>query len=358
MKAGLELAVAALALLRLRLRLVLVGEGNGEAVAVLALRKKWKIPPPLVTASAIRNPDRPHSLSSPRSRTTAMTPPFRPSSPAGPAPRGCGGYSCTSGSDAWPLHHVRHDGVFCRLCSSCVMLYHPTAFCSACLLLLPLTSPSNSAPEACVDPVLSPPGPITACSRCGIFVAHHSCVPDSASNFVCHPCAAAADGNPFSFTPAGVGLRTMDEHDARVLLVAARLAHESVRRAADAAREEAGRCVREAAAARKRSREMLDVAFRAMQVEAREAKKPVVAPPSKKKTPKSSEANRDKLLKLNATQQPALAFAAAAAAAANSMPLSMPSYMEDKKLVKQEAQGSVDRSLKDDRTPLFGTLQS
>ncbi|KAL5231698.1 hypothetical protein ABZP36_030474 [Zizania latifolia] len=267
-----------------------------------------------------------------------MTPPFRPSSPAGPAPRGCGSYRCTFVSDAWPLHHVRHDGVFCRLCSSCVMLYHPAAFCSACLLLLPLTSATTSAQEACVDPVLSPPGPIAACSSCGLFVAHHSCVPDSASTFVCPPCAAAADGRPFSFTPAGVGLRTMNERDARVLLVAARLAHESVRRAAAAAREEAERCVREAVAARKRSREMLDVAFRAMQVEAREAKKPVAAPPSKKKTLKSSEANRDKLLKLNAMQQPALAFAAAAAAAASSMPLSMPSSMEDKP-VKQEVQG-------------------
>uniref|UniRef100_J3M5I2 Uncharacterized protein n=1 Tax=Oryza brachyantha TaxID=4533 RepID=J3M5I2_ORYBR len=67
------------------------------------------------------------------------------------------------------------------------------------------------------------------------------------------------------------------------------------------------------------------------------------APPPKKKIPKSSEANRDsrdKLLKLNAMQQPALAFAAAAAAAAaaSSMPLSIPSSRDDKKPRKQEAQ--------------------
>ncbi|KAL5202600.1 hypothetical protein ABZP36_013552 [Zizania latifolia] len=292
-----------------------------------------------------------------------MTPPFRPSPPAG-----CGGDRCASGRDAWPLHHVRHDGVFCRLCSSCVMLYHPDAFCSACLLLLlPPASASAAAvaadQEQRADPVLAPPGPIVACSSCGLFVAHHSCVQDSAS-FVCPPCAAAAEGRSFSFTPAGAGRRTMDERDARVLLVAARLAHESVGRAAAAAREEAERCVREAAAARKRSREMLDVAFRLLEADgrkAREAKKPVAAPPPKKKTSKSSEVNRDrdKLLKLNAMQQPALAFAAAAAAAASSMPLSMPpSSREDKKPVKQEAQGSADRSLKDDRTLLFGTLQS
>ncbi|KAG8067087.1 hypothetical protein GUJ93_ZPchr0005g14830 [Zizania palustris] len=267
-----------------------------------------------------------------------MTPPFRSSPPAG-----CGGDRCASGRDAWPLHHVRHDGVFCRLCSSCVMLYHPAAFCSACLHLLPPASDAAVDQEKRADPALAPPGPIVACSSCGLFVAHRSCAQDSAS-FVCPPCAAAAEGRSFSFTPDGAGRRTMDERDARVLLVAARLAHESVGRAAVAAREEAERCVREAAAARKRSREMLDVAFRLLEADgrkAREAKKPVTAPPPKKKTSKSSEVNRDrdKLLKLNAMQQPALAFAAAAAAAASSMPLSMPpSSREDKKPVKQEAQ--------------------
>ncbi|BAF16993.1 uncharacterized protein [Oryza sativa Japonica Group] len=273
-----------------------------------------------------------------------MTPPFRPSPSAGSIPRGCGGDRCASGRDAWPLHHVRHDGVFCRLCSSCVLLYHPAAFCSACLLLFPPASASASASAATavqeprLDPILSPPGPTAACSSCGLFVAHHSCVPDSAS-FVCPSCAAAAEGKPFSYTPAGGGRRALDERAARVLLVAARLAHDSVARAAAAAREDAERCVREAAVARKRSREMLDAAFRALEAEAREAKKPAAAPPPKKKIPKSSEANRDKLLKFNAMQQPALAFAAAAAAAASSMPLSIPSSREDKKPVKQEVQG-------------------
>ncbi|KAF0927578.1 hypothetical protein E2562_034371 [Oryza meyeriana var. granulata] len=288
-----------------------------------------------------------------------MTPPFRLSPSASSTPRGCGGDRCASGRDAWPLHHVRHDGVFCRLCSSCVLLYHPSAFCSACLFLLPLASATAAAQEPHLDPILSPPGPTAACSSCGLFVAHHSCVPDSAS-FICPLCAAAAEGKPFSYTPAGGGRRALDERAARILLVAARLAHESVAGAAASAREEAERCVREAAAARKRSREMLDAAFLALEAEAREVKKPVAAPPPKKKTPKSSEVNRDrdKLLNLNAMQQPALAFAAAAAAAASSMPLSMPSSREDNKPVKQEAQGSADRSLKDDHAPLFGTLQS
>ncbi|KAM0824733.1 hypothetical protein ACQ4PT_070001 [Festuca glaucescens] len=306
-----------------------------------------------------------------------MTPPFRPSpSSAAPAPRGCGGDRCASGRDAWPLHHVRHDGVFCRLCSSCVLQYHPAAFCSACLFLLPADDQ-----EPHLDPAFSPPGPVAPCSSCAVSVAHLSCVPDPVS-FVCPPCAAAAEDRAFSYTPAAIGRRVLDERAARVLLVAARLAHESVGRAAAAAREEAERCVKEAAIARKRSREMLDAAFRALEEEARAAKKKeevdrvakikkeeeaknkkekLAAHPPKKKTPKSSEANRDrdKMLKFNAMQQPTpLAFAAAAAAAASSMSRSTPSPREDKNSVKLEAQGPADKVADDDVKPLFGTLQS
>ncbi|KAK3140795.1 hypothetical protein QOZ80_5AG0405930 [Eleusine coracana subsp. coracana] len=297
-----------------------------------------------------------------------MTHPFRPSTSV---PRGCGGDRCASGRDAWPLHHVRHEGVFCRLCSSCVLLYHPSAYCSACLLLI---SP-DAGGEPRIDPALAPPGPTATCSDCGLSVAHLSCLPGDPDSFLCPPCAAANEGRPFSFMPPAPigsgGRRVLDERAARVLLVAARLANDSVGRAAAAAREEAERCVAEAAAARKRSREMLDNAFRALEAEAQEDKKPPPAaaqpqpqpqpqpPPPKKKTPKSNKANRDrdKLLKLNAMQQPALAFAAAAAAAAaaTSMPLPTPpsSSKEEKKPVKQEPQGSVPN-----RAPLFGALQS
>uniref|UniRef100_A0A0E0KY77 Uncharacterized protein n=1 Tax=Oryza punctata TaxID=4537 RepID=A0A0E0KY77_ORYPU len=281
--------------------------------------------------------------------------------------RGCGGDRCGSGRDAWPLHNVRHQGVFCRLCSSCVLLYHPAAFCSACLLLLPPAA--ASAASAARDLVAAPPGPVAACSSCGLFVAHHSCVPDSVS-FVCPTCADAAVGKVYSYTPAGggaAGRRTMDERAARVLLVAARVAHESISRAAAAAREEADRSAREAAVARNHARELLDAACRVAEAEALEAKKKAEAPaaappppPPKKKAPKSSEASRDrdKPLKLTATQQPALAFAAAAAAAASSMPLSMPSPMEvDEKPVIEEMQGSGDGSLIYDSGSLFGTLQ-
>jgi hypothetical protein len=276
-----------------------------------------------------------------------MTPPFRPSPSAASVPRGCGGDRCASGRDAWPLHHVRHEGVFCLLCSSCVLLYHPASYCSACLLLV---SPV-AAGEPRTDPAVAPPGPTATCSDCGLSVAHLSCLPGDPASFVCPPCAAANESRPFSLTPptpigAG-GRRAFDDRAARVLLVAACLANDSVGRAAAAAREEAERLVVEAAVARKRCRDMLDTAFSALEAEAREAKNPpaVAQPPQpKKKTPKSNEANRDrdKLLKFNAMQQPSLAFAAAAAAAAaaSSMPLpTLPSIKEDKKPVEPEAQG-------------------
>ncbi|AQK41981.1 hypothetical protein ZEAMMB73_Zm00001d024757 [Zea mays] len=289
-----------------------------------------------------------------------MTTPFRPSPPAPSAKGGCGGDRCASGRDAWPLHHFRHEGVFCLLCSSCVLLYSPSAFCSACLHLLSSCPAAAAAPPG--DPAVAPPGPTAPCSACGVSVAHLSCVPaEHPAPFVCPPCAAAADGSAFSFAPAP-GRRPLEERDARVLLVAARLAHDSVSRAAAAAREEAERRVAEAASARKRTREMLDAAFRALEAEARDAKMRPAAPaptpaaaqpPAPKKKPeaaqpappkKKHEANRDrdKMLKLNAMQQPALAFAAAAAAAAaaTSVPLPTPSSREEKKpVVKQEAQG-------------------
>ncbi|WVZ96163.1 hypothetical protein U9M48_041834 [Paspalum notatum var. saurae] len=314
-----------------------------------------------------------------------MATPFRPSPPAASAPGGCGGDRCASGRDAWPLHHFRHEGVFCLLCSSCVLLYSPTTLCSACIHLLP-TSPA-AATAAPGDPAVAPPGPTVPCSTCGLSVAHLSCLQGDPASFVCPPCAAAAEGRAFSFTPApaggGGGRRVISLRDARVLLVAARLANDSVTRAAAAAREEAERCVAEAAAARKRAREMLDAAFRQLEAEARDAAKmsPPPPPPApapapafgpapapKKKTAKSTEATRDKMPKFNNTQPPAVAYAAvaAAAAAATSMPLPTPSSREDKTPVKQEPQAPAPLQREDrpappqreDRPPLFGALES
>uniref|UniRef100_A0ACD5VZK0 Uncharacterized protein n=1 Tax=Avena sativa TaxID=4498 RepID=A0ACD5VZK0_AVESA len=329
-----------------------------------------------------------------------MNPPFLPSPSAAYefAP-------CASGCDSWAPHHFRLDGELCRLCSSCVLLSNPDAYCSACLFLL---SPSAYAADSHEGHVNFSPGDTTACSRCGVFVAHLSCVADPYS-FVCPPCAATNDNRPFSYDLEGRGKHTLDGRSARVLLTAALLAHDSALRDAAAAREKAERSVQEAAAARKQARAMLDVAFCAAEAEAcRDADEQQVTPsapaveqvtPSgpdvvllqkktpqsngtKEKIPKSNEANRDrdKLLKFQHMQQPALAFATAAAAAAAGssvslpMPLSrldtsqvkqeamplpvpVPSLRLGQNHVKQESGGSAGRAAKGDCGELFGTLQ-
>jgi hypothetical protein len=91
----------------------------------------------------------------------------------------------------------------------------------------------------------------------------------------------------------------------------------------------------------KRCYKMLDSTFRVLEADATEAKiTPAVAQPPL--SLKSNEASKDwdKLLKLNAMQWAALAFATATTDAASSMPLSMPpSIKEEKKPMKHEARG-------------------
>nr|XP_025882332.1 uncharacterized protein LOC4326754 [Oryza sativa Japonica Group] len=247
-------------------------------------------------------------------------------------PGGCDGVGCSSSHNVW-AHRVRHNGGVYRLCSSCVLLGHRDAFCSVCLDVFPGDAPFQ-------DDFYNP---IVSCSCCGVepvAAAHLACLTDP-SYFVCPACAAAAEGRTFTYAPSSGAPHALAE---RVLLVAARLAHESVARAAAAAREQAERLIREAAAARKRARDMVDVACRVLEAEARDAKEQAAAPPSpvltKKTTPKNSAANRssDKPLKINSIQKPALAFAAAAAAAAaaaSSTPLSTPSPAGERKPMKQ-----------------------
>ncbi|KAF0920604.1 hypothetical protein E2562_035891 [Oryza meyeriana var. granulata] len=245
-----------------------------------------------------------------------MAGPLLPCSSAAYGPGDCEGVGCASSRHVWPLHHVRHNGGSCRLCSSCVLTRHRDAFCSVCLLFV---FPDATMQDDFYDPVVS-------CSSCGVepaAVAHLACIPDP-SYFVCPACAAAAEGLAFS----------------------------------------------------KRARDMVDVASRILEAEAMDAKQEQAAAPSplpvpepvptpatpeliKKKTPKSSAANRstDKPLKINSIQKPALAFAAAAAAAAaSSMPLSTPSSGEERKPIKL-GRGSANRGTKDDRRALFGAFQ-
>ncbi|CAM0880766.1 unnamed protein product [Alopecurus aequalis] len=315
-----------------------------------------------------------------------MTPPFHP--PPYEFVR------CASGCDSWAPHHALIDGEFCRLCSSCVLLSRPDAYCSACLFPLSPSAYAAASHEAHVD---FSPGPTAACSSCGVFVAHTSCVVDPLS-FVCPRCAAAFENRSFSYDLYGIGPGALDGPSARVLLTAARLAHDSALRATADAREKAESSIEEAADARRQARDMLDAAFRAAEVEACRDSEEQVTPSApapaveqlkketpqsngpKKKTPKSNEANREQ------QQQPALAYATAAAAAAatGSVSLPMPSSrlgqnhvkqeaggdaaagsgslpIPSSRLgqhhVKQEAGGSADRTAKGGYRELFGTLQ-
>ncbi|KAJ6791597.1 skin secretory protein xP2 [Iris pallida] len=166
---------------------------------------------------------------------------------------GCAGDGCLA-RNPWPLHHVRHRGVFSRLCTSCVLKCHPGSFCCLCFSVLdPSASPSpDPAPAQAA---------VVHCSKCP-SVTHLSCLPnpDLASQFVC-PCCDHQDGFSFFALTEDRGRRRIDMAAARVLLAAARLAAGSMSRAAAAAVGEAERKAKEAAVARKRARDMLESAM-------------------------------------------------------------------------------------------------
>ncbi|CAL9782948.1 unnamed protein product [Musa acuminata subsp. burmannicoides] len=152
-------------------------------------------------------------------------------------PAGCGGDGCGA-RDPWPLHHVRHRTVFCRLCTSCVLRYHPGAFCTSCFDLL-------------LDGGTSP---VVRCSGCPA-VAHSACLPNPAASFVCPSCSDLGGSSSYFSL---VAEKSIDLKSAKVLLAAAKLAAVSMGRAAAATRADAERKVREAAVARKRAREALE----------------------------------------------------------------------------------------------------
>lgn len=168
--------------------------------------------------------------------------------PAGRASAGVGGGGCTGDActtrEPWPLHHVKHRGVFVRLCTGCVLKYHPAQFCALCMDLLPTA-----------------PAPVIHCSSCP-NVCHASCLPPSSSAastdfFLCPSCSSTAlDTSAQAHSHSR--RRTLDLPYARSLLCAARLSAQSMARAAAAARLDADRKAKEAAAARKRACEMID----------------------------------------------------------------------------------------------------
>ncbi|RWR95162.1 zinc finger protein [Cinnamomum micranthum f. kanehirae] len=175
------------------------------------------------------------------------------------------------------LHNLRHRGSFHRICTSCVLKSHPGSFCPCCLDLF-------DGP---------PPSDLIKCSKCPA-TAHPACVrPETAAtpapvSYVCPSCS-----NPsFSFFDASrrsESKRAIDLKSAKALLAAARIATVSMNRAANLARLEAEKKVKEAAVARKRAREALEnvaaVACREKKEKGKEAKE---------RTPKKAVAAEEK----------------------------------------------------------------
>ncbi|PKA65674.1 hypothetical protein AXF42_Ash013088 [Apostasia shenzhenica] len=160
---------------------------------------------------------------------------------------GCSGDGCDA-VEPWPVHQVRHrNNVFLRLCTSCVLKNHPGSFCCSCFEVL--------------DHAERPP--LVHCSKCP-SVAHLSCLPDPtlAPLFLCPACDSPSPTS-FSYFPYSkksadriIGLRA-----SKILLAAARLSATSMTRAAALARADAEKKVKEAALAKKRARDMLDMAL-------------------------------------------------------------------------------------------------
>ncbi|KAI3448432.1 hypothetical protein Pfo_005097 [Paulownia fortunei] len=157
------------------------------------------------------------------------------------------------------LHHVRHRGIFRRLCTSCVLRLHPQSFCPTCFQVYPPT-PSNDA--------------VLSCFKC-YSSSHSHCVeagPTSPpSPYICplclHPSTpiftmkSAKEANVEISEAMNVkseDCRVMDRDAAKKLLAAAKIASASMNKAAVAAKAEAERRAKEAAFTRKRAKEALE----------------------------------------------------------------------------------------------------
>ncbi|KAL3515866.1 hypothetical protein ACH5RR_022768 [Cinchona calisaya] len=158
------------------------------------------------------------------------------------------------------LHHVRHRGVFRRLCTTCVLRLHPQSFCPTCFAVYH-PSPPPSGPNDAVT-----------CIKC-YSSSHSRCVgPNSPNPYICPNCVnpnspifalkkakdlGIESSEAVSGNNAG-DCRVIDKKAAKILLAAARIAAVSMSKAAVAARAEAERRAKEAAFTRKRAREALE----------------------------------------------------------------------------------------------------
>ncbi|MCD7449963.1 hypothetical protein HAX54_002680 [Datura stramonium] len=166
-----------------------------------------------------------------------------------PVPAACGNCSV---EERWFLHHVRHRGIFRRLCTNCVLRLHTQSFCPTCFLVYNHSPPPSASSSGLVS-----------CFKC-YSLSHNSCVGvNPAHPYLC-PLCVNPNASIFSLKKGkDVGLdnedaRVVDMKAAKVLLTAGKIAAATVNKAALAARVEAERRAKEAAFTRKRAREALE----------------------------------------------------------------------------------------------------
>ncbi|XP_068659927.1 uncharacterized protein [Aristolochia californica] len=188
--------------------------------------------------------------------------------------------SCNS-KQSWLLHNIRLQGDFYQYCTSCVLKVHRGSFCSNCF-------------DVFEGP---PPNDYVKCSKCPskcASISHSSCLgSENSSRFVCAICS---NPNFLFFNPVASGKEgktsdgkivvptgrpVIDLTASKVLLAAAKIAAQSMSRAASAARQDAEKKVREAAFARKRAREALE---RAASIKAKHKETMLLLDAEKRKT--------------------------------------------------------------------------
>ncbi|XP_073310339.1 uncharacterized protein [Primulina huaijiensis] len=153
------------------------------------------------------------------------------------------------------LHHVRHRGIFRRLCTTCVLRLHAQSFCPTCFHVYP-SIPSNDA--------------VINCCKC-YSSSHSHCVSSGSTSlpspYVCPLCTnpntpifklkTAKEAN-VEFNEGNEDFQVIDRDAAKKLLAAAKIASTSMNKAVVAAKLEAERRAKEAAFARKRAKEALE----------------------------------------------------------------------------------------------------
>ncbi|CAN0857882.1 hypothetical protein LINGRAHAP2_LOCUS6966 [Linum grandiflorum] len=155
---------------------------------------------------------------------------------------------CTNCSSkaSWLLHDVRHRRTYRRLCTSCVLLLHPSSFCPICFSI------HGSAPPD------EQPGELLRCSNCS-SLTHSRCAPSHPLPpfpYLCPPCS---DPTFSFFSPStATGGVSIDAKMATALLCASKIAASSMDEAVKQAEDDAERMVKEAAVCRKSVKEALD----------------------------------------------------------------------------------------------------